>query len=85
MIVYFAEYLKWKENDYLYDDKADFLEINTGKYVKGYFRDISKGIYKRIRWRNRNSYRNSNYELQKRIVKIKDLKLALPVEIEIFS
>ena len=31
-----------------YDEEADFLEINLGKYTEGYFRDIAPGISERI-------------------------------------
>ncbi len=31
-----------------YDEESDFLEINIGKYTRGYFKDVDEGIAERI-------------------------------------
>ncbi len=73
-----------KENLYIYyDDEGDFLELNVGEYTEGYFRDIGEGISERI---NENTGKVTGIAIlgfKKRTEGLKDIKVALPVKIEL--
>lgn len=66
-----------------YDEEGDFLEINIGKYTKGYFRDIDEGMWERINEKTGKVTGIAILSFRKRTKKIKNLKLNLPVKIEI--
>ena len=65
-----------------YDEEADFLEINLGNYKKGYFRDISNGLSERVDEKTGKVTGIAIMNFRKR-AKLKDLKLSLPLKIEI--
>lgn len=66
-----------------YDEEADFLEINLGKYTRGYFRDIGNGVSERVDEKTGKVTGIAIMSFRKRTQKLKDLKLSLPVKLEI--
>ena len=68
-----------------YDVEGDFLEINIGKYTEGYFRDIGEGIAERIDEKTGKITGISILSFKKRAQKLKDVKINLPVNLEITS
>ncbi|MBI4154538.1 DUF2283 domain-containing protein [Candidatus Woesearchaeota archaeon] len=68
-----------------YDKEADFLEINIGDYTEGYFRDLGEGISERIDEKTGKVTGIAIMSFKKRTEKLKDLKIALPIKIEILS
>lgn len=73
-----------KEKTQLYYDKeGDFLEINFGKFTKGYFEEIGDGIFKRIDGRTNKVTGIAVVGFIKRTAKIE--KITLPIKFEISS
>ena len=68
-----------------YDEEGDFLEINTGRYTKGYFKDIGEGIAKRIDEKTGKITGIAILSFKKRSKQLKDAKINLPLNIEITS
>jgi len=66
-----------------YDVEGDFLEINIGKYTKGYFKDISEGIAERIDEKTGKITGIAILSFKKRTQELKDMKINLPVKLEI--
>ena len=68
-----------------YDVEGDFLEINIGKYTEGYFRDIGEGVSERIDEKTGKITGIAILSFKKRAQKLKDVKIDLPVNLEITS
>lgn len=68
-----------------YDEEADFLEINLGKYTRGYFRDIGEGLSERVDEKTGKVTGIAIMSFRKRTQNLKDLKLSLPIKIEFLS
>jgi len=68
-----------------YDEEADFLEINIGDYTEGYFRDVGEGISERIDEKTGKITGIAILSFRKRTEKTKDLKISLPLKIELSS
>lgn len=66
-----------------YDEEGDFLEINVGGYTEGYFRDAGEGITERINEKTGKITGIAILSFKKRTQKLKDLKINLPVNLEI--
>ena len=66
-----------------YDEEADFLEISIGKYKEGYFQDIGEGISKRIDSKTGRTVGIAIMSFLKRTRNFKDLKISLPLKMEI--
>lgn len=66
-----------------YDVEGDFLEINIGKYTEGYFKDIDEGIAERIDEKTGKVTGIAILSFKKRAQKLKDVKINLPVNLEI--
>jgi len=66
-----------------YDEEGDFLEINIGEYTEGYFRDIGDGISERIDEKTGKVTGIAILDFKKRTENLKDLKISLPVKIEL--
>ncbi|MBS3124620.1 DUF2283 domain-containing protein [Candidatus Woesearchaeota archaeon] len=66
-----------------YDKEADFLEINIGKNRDGYFKDIGEGISERIDEKTGKVTGIAILSFMKRVEDLKDIKIDLPVKIEI--
>lgn len=67
-----------------YDEEGDFLEINIGKYTKGYFKDVGNGIAERIDEKTGKVTGIAILSFRKRS-RLKGMKIKLPVKIEIKS
>ena len=68
-----------------YDEEGDFLELNLGNYTEGYFRDIKDGIAERIDKKTGKVTGIAILGFKKRTEKLKDLRIELPLKIEITS
>ena len=68
-----------------YDVEGDFLEINIGKYTEGYFRDVSEGIAERVDGKTGKITGIAVLSFKKRTQEMKDMKINLPVKLEITS
>lgn len=68
-----------------YDDEGDFLEISTGQMTEGYFKDLGEGIAERIDEKTGKITGIAILSFKKRTQNLKDLKISLPVKIEIVS
>lgn len=68
-----------------YDEEGDFLEINMGDFTEGYFRDIGEGISERIDEKTGKVTGVAIMDFKKRTENLKELKIALPIKIEILS
>ena len=66
-----------------YDEEGDFLEISIGKFTKGYFKDIGEGIAERIDEKTGKVTGIAILSFKKRTQELKDLKINLPVNLEI--
>ena len=66
-----------------YDVEGDFLEINIGKYTEGHFKDIDEGIAERIDEKTGKVTGIAILSFRKRAQKLKDVKINLPVNLEI--
>ena len=64
-----------------YDEEGDFLEINIGGYTEGYFKDLGEGISERIDEKTGKVTGIAILSFKKRAQK--DMKINLPVDIEI--
>ena len=75
-----------KEEMYIYyDEEGDLLEFNTGDYTEGYFKNIGDGIAERIDEKTGKVTGLAILSFRKRIVKNKDIKISLPLKLEISS
>lgn len=66
-----------------YDVEGDFLEINLGKYTEGYFKDIGEGVAERIDEKTGKVTGIAILGFKKRTRDLKDVKIDLPVNLEI--
>jgi len=66
-----------------YDAEGDFLEINIGKYTKGYFKDVAEGIAERIDEKTGKITGIAILGFKKRTQEMKDVIINLPVKLEI--
>jgi len=66
-----------------YDAEGDFLEINVGKYTKGYFKDVAEGIAERIDEKTGKITGIAILGFKKRTQQMKDVKIDLPIKLEI--
>ncbi len=68
-----------------YDEEGDFLEINIGDYTEGYFKNLGSGIFERVDKKTGNIIGIAIAGFKKRTEKLKDVKISLPVKLEIIS
>ncbi len=66
-----------------YDEEGDFLEINIGEFSEGYFQDIGEGMAERIDEKTGKVTGIAILSFKKRTQELKDLKIDLPVNLEI--
>ena len=71
--------MKGKLNIY-YDKEGDFLEINVGKYTKGYFKNLGDGVFERIEEKTGKITGFAIFSFKKRIEKQKNISLELPIK-----
>lgn len=68
-----------------YDEEADFLEINIGKYTDGYFRDVGEGISERVDQKTGKVTGIAIMGFRKKAGRLKDIEISLPINIEMSS
>ena len=68
-----------------YDEEGDFLELNIGDYTEGYFKDLGDGIFKRIDKKTNKVTGIAIHGFKKRTEGLKDVKVSLPVKIQLYS
>ncbi len=68
-----------------YDEEGDFLELNIGRYTKGYFKNLGNGVFERIDKKTNKVTGISIHGFKKRTKGLKDVKLSLPVKIQLYS
>jgi len=66
-----------------YDIEGDFLEINIGKYTRGYFKDIGEGIAGRIDEKTGKITGVAILGFKKKVQQMHDVKIDLPLQLEI--
>lgn len=66
-----------------YDEEADFLEIQVGGSTAGYFRDVGEGVAERIDEKTGKITGIAVLSFKKRMKNKQDLKVELPVKLEI--
>ncbi len=76
--------MKGKLNLY-YDEDGDFLEINIGKYTKGYFKNLGDGIFERIDEKTMGVTGIAIMSFKGRTKGLKDIEVTIPTKIELIS
>ena len=66
-----------------YDKEGDFLEINIGKFTKGFFKDIGEGIAERVDEKTGKVTGIAILSFKKRTEQGKDVKIDLPFNLQI--
>lgn len=66
-----------------YDIEGDFLEINIGEYTRGYFKDIGEGIAERIDEKTGKITGVAILGFTKKTQQMHDVKIDLPLQLEI--
>ena len=66
-----------------YDEEGDFLELQTGEYTEGYFKNLGNGVFERIDTKTNEVTGIAVHGFKKRTSGLKDVKLSLPVEIQL--
>ena len=66
-----------------YDEEGDFLELHMGDYTEGYFKNLGNGIFERIDKKTNKVTGIAIHGFRKRTKGLKDLKLSLPINIEL--
>ena len=68
-----------------YDEEGDFLELNIGDYTKGHFKNLGGGIFERIDKKTNKVTGIAIHGFRKRTQGLKDVKVSLPVKIQLYS
>jgi len=68
-----------------YDEQGDFLELNVGNYTEGYFKNLGNGIFERIDKATNKITGIAIHGFRKRTRGLKDVKLSLPIKIQLSS
>ena len=68
-----------------YDEEGDFLELNMGDYSEGYFKNLGDGIFERIDKKTNKVTGIAIHGFKNRTKGLKDVKVSLPVKIQICS
>jgi len=68
-----------------YDEEGDFLEINTRKYTEGHFKNLGKGVFERVDKKTGKVTGIAIAGFKKRTEQLEDIKIPLPVKLEIIS
>ena len=63
-----------------YDEEGDFLELHSGDYTDGYFKNVGEGIFERIDKKTDRVIGIAIHGFKKRTYGLKDVKLKLPVK-----
>ncbi len=68
-----------------YDEEGDFLELNMGSYTEGSFKNLGNGIFERIDKKTNKVTGIAIHGFKKRTKGLKDVKVSLPVKIQLYS
>ena len=68
-----------------YDEEGDFLELNIGEYTEGHFKNLGDGIFERIDKKTNKVMGIAIHGFKKRTRGLRDVKLSLPVKVEMYS
>ena len=68
-----------------YDEEGDFLELNIGDYTEGYFKNLGDGVFERIDKKTNKVTGIAIHWFRKRTQGLKDIKLTLPIKIQLYS
>ena len=68
-----------------YDEEGDFLELNMGDHSEGYFKNLGDGIFERIDKKTNKVTGIAIHGFKNRTKGLKDVKVSLPVKIQISS
>ena len=68
-----------------YDEEGDFLEIQVGNPKKGHFKNLGKGIFERVDEKTGDVIGIAIHGFRKKTSKLKDLKITLPLKIQLTS
>lgn len=68
-----------------YDEEGDFLEMNIGDYTEGFFKNLGNGIFERIDKQTNKVTGIAIYGFRKRTRGLKDVKVSLPVKVQLYS
>ena len=68
-----------------YDEEGDFLELNVGEFAEGYFKNLGDGIFERLDKNTNKITGIAIHGFKKRTKGLKNVKLSLPVKIQLFS
>lgn len=68
-----------------YDEEGDFLEFQVGDYAEGYFKNLGDGIFERVDKQTNRVTGIAIHGFKKRTQGLKEVKLSLPVKMELSS
>ena len=68
-----------------YDEEGDFLELNIGGYAEGYFKNLGDGLFERIDKKTNKVTGIAIHGFKKRTQGLKDVKLSLPIKMQLSS
>ena len=68
-----------------YDEEGDFLELNIGDYTEGYFKNLGDGVFERMDKKTNKVTGIAIHGFRKRTQGLKDIKLTLPIKIQLSS
>jgi len=68
-----------------YDEEGDFLELNIGGYAEGYFKNLGNGVFERINKKTNKVTGIAIHGFKKRTQGLKDVKLSLPIKMQLYS
>ncbi len=68
-----------------YDEEGDFLELQVGDYKEGYFKNLGEGIFERVDTQTNAVTGIAIHGFKKRTQGLKEVKLSLPVKMELSS
>lgn len=68
-----------------YDEEGDFLELNMGDHSEGYYKNSGDGVFERIDKKTKKITGIAIMGFRKRMQTQKDIKISLPVEIQLSS
>ncbi len=68
-----------------YDEEGDFLEFNIGNYTEGYFKNLGGGVFERIDKKTNQVTGIAIHGFKKRTEGLKEVDVALPVDMQLLS
>ncbi len=68
-----------------YDEEGDFLELQIGDYTGGYFKNLGDGVFERVDKQTNSVTGIAIHGFKKRTQGLKEIKLSLPVKMELSS